>query len=453
VCHGARIDAAAPGPIVEEGQYASMFYVLLDGEIVVSKRSGERDIDTNRTTRPGTFFGAVAAFLDTPPTAYTCSVRALTPCRLLALDAPAFWTFVREEFPIAVHLLQGVWSDHEGSISAIDHQNRIRAAGNIAAGLAHGMNNPVAATVRAAADLRERLRRLTGSAAPSAAAYSAIEPTRVALTRSLTEGAHSPARPRRTALQITQAEDEVADWLEAHAVTQSWNVAPALVAAGIEVIDLQTLLEALQKADCRDTPGAIFVWLADVLAAETLIGDIVEAGERIAELVDASKHYAHLDGSAFDIVDLHRLLDSTVDVLAPALGEDISVVRDYDPALPGVPCYPGELTQALTHVIANAIEAMRRGPAAGRTLTLRTRLDEAVIVEIGDSGPGIDPTIRDQVFDPFFTTKPVGEGAGLGLTVAWRIVVTRHGGTLTVTSTPGDTRFTLGLRPAHVEAC
>ncbi|TXI53871.1 cyclic nucleotide-binding domain-containing protein [Mycolicibacterium mageritense] len=154
VCARGRISTTVPGPIVEEGQPASTFYVLLDGEVVASKRSGERDIDANRTTRPGTFFGAVASFLDTPPTAYTFSVRALTPCRLLALDASVFWNFIRGEFPIAVHLLRGAWSDHQGMHSAIDHQNRIKAAGTIAAGLAHGLNNPVAASVRAAADLR-----------------------------------------------------------------------------------------------------------------------------------------------------------------------------------------------------------------------------------------------------------------------------------------------------------
>lgn len=438
---------------MEEGQQASAFYVLLDGEIAVSKRSGQRDIDTNRTSHRGTFFGAVASFLDTPPTAYTFSVRALTPCRLLTLDADVFWNFIRGEFPIVMHLLQGVWSDHEDMHSAIDHQNRVQAAGTIAAGLAHGLNNPVAATVRAAADLRERFRRLTGPAALSAAAHAALDSTRMALTQRVEGGGHRRVHSRRSALQTARAEDEVADWLDAHDVAEGWDIAPVLAGAGVEVADLQTVLDRLDGADCPDSPAEAFAWLADVLDAEALIGDITEASERISELVDASKHYAHLDGSDFDIVDLRRLIDSTLDVLAPSLGEDIAVVRDYDPALPGVPCYPGELTQALTHVIVNAIEAMRRGPAVGRTLILRTRLADTVLIEIGDTGPGIDPAIRDRVFDPFFTTKPVGEGAGLGLTVAWRIVVTRHGGTVGVTSVPGDTRFTLGLRPVHVEAC
>jgi signal transduction histidine kinase len=409
-------------------------------------------VTSTPTAQPTAAPSSVGSFSDTPPIAYAFSVRALTPCRLLTFDATVFWNFVRSELPFAVHLLRGVWGD-EGMHGAIDHQNRIRAAGTIAAGLAHGLNNPVAATVRAAAELRERLQRLAGPATPSTAARAAVEPTRSALTRRIGERTLRPLHARRSAMQNTEAEDEVADWLDAHGVAQGWDVAPGLVSAGVEVTDLRAVLDSLYGADCPDTPGAVLLWLADVLDAESFICDIVAAAERISELVDASKDYSHLDGSAYDIVDVHRLLDSTLDVLAPALGEDITVLRDYDPMLPGVPCYPGELAQALTHVITNAIEAMRGGPANGRTLTLRTRLAEAIVVEIGDSGPGIDPTIRDQVFDPFFTTKPVGEGAGLGLTVAWRIVVTRHCGTLGVTSIPGDTRFILGLRCAHVEAC
>ena len=198
----------------------------------------------------------------------------------------------------------------------------------------------------------------------------------------------------------------------------------------------------------------MFSWLANVIDAQHLINDVAEAGERISELVEASKQYSHMDGSAFDVVDLHRLLDSTIDVLSPALGTDITVVRDYDPLLPGVPCYPSELTQAFTHIVSNGIDAMRSGDSDGRTLTLRTEMtSDAIYVEMTDTGPGIDPSICDRIFEPFFTTKPVGEGAGLGLNIAWRIVVNRHGGTLTVRSTPGDTRFTVTLRPAHVEAC
>ena len=93
-----------------------------------------------------------------------------------------------------------------------------------------------------------------------------------------------------------------------------------------------------------------------------------------------------------------------------------------------------------TNIIDNAIAAMGE---SGGTLTIRTRRDgeKMVRVEICDTGPGIPDDVREHIFDPFFTTKPVGEGTGLGLDLAWKIVVKKHRGDLRVESVPGDTRF------------
>ena len=114
------------------------------------------------------------------------------------------------------------------------------------------------------------------------------------------------------------------------------------------------------------------------------------------------------------------------------------MVKEYDPDLPKVPAYGGELNQVWTNLIVNALDAM----AGEGTLTVRTRRDgDCAVVEIVDTGPGIPGELLPRVFEPFFTTKPVGQGTGLGLDVSWRIVVQRHGGDLRVTSTPGQTRF------------
>ena len=95
-----------------------------------------------------------------------------------------------------------------------------------------------------------------------------------------------------------------------------------------------------------------------------------------------------------------------------------------------------------TNLIDNAVSAM----GTSGTLTVRTELDrDHVVVEFGDTGPGIPPEIRERIFEPFFTTKPVGEGTGLGLDISWRIVVNKHHGDLTVESVPGDTRFRVRL--------
>jgi CheY-like chemotaxis protein len=118
------------------------------------------------------------------------------------------------------------------------------------------------------------------------------------------------------------------------------------------------------------------------------------------------------------------------------------VVKDYDRALPLVPAYAAELNQVWTNLIDNALDAMD----GSGTLTLRTSVQgDSAVVEVGDTGPGIPEDVRRRVFEPFFTTKPVGQGTGLGLDVAWRIVTTRHGGVLKVRSEPGDTRFVVRL--------
>ncbi|HVQ97764.1 MAG TPA: ATP-binding protein, partial [Mycobacterium sp.] len=126
----------------------------------------------------------------------------------------------------------------------------------------------------------------------------------------------------------------------------------------------------------------------------------------------------------------------------------ITVIKDFDRSLPEIPCYPGDLNQVWTNIIDNAIAAMRED---GGTLTLRTARDgdKLVRVEICDTGPGIPEDIREHVFEPFFTTKPFGEGTGLGLDLAWNIVVKKHHGDLRVESTPGDTRFIV-LLPLEV---
>jgi signal transduction histidine kinase len=116
----------------------------------------------------------------------------------------------------------------------------------------------------------------------------------------------------------------------------------------------------------------------------------------------------------------------------------IDVIRDYDRSLPKLPAYAGELNQVWTNLIHNAIDAMD----GHGTLTVRTRREgDRVLVEIGDTGPGIPEQVRGRIFEPFFTTKPVGKGTGLGLDICWRVVVQRHHGDLRVTSAPCDTRF------------
>jgi signal transduction histidine kinase len=170
--------------------------------------------------------------------------------------------------------------------------------------------------------------------------------------------------------------------------------------------------------------------------------DIEDAGNRISSLVTAAKQYSQLDRASHQWVDVHDGLKSTLVMLGHKLGDGVRVVKDLDPALPQIPAHPGELNQVWTNLIDNAVQAM----GGQGTLTVRTARDgDRVLVEIGDTGPGVPPELRQRVFEPFFTTKAVGEGTGLGLDISYRIVVNRHGGDITFTSSPGDTRFQVRL--------
>jgi signal transduction histidine kinase len=122
------------------------------------------------------------------------------------------------------------------------------------------------------------------------------------------------------------------------------------------------------------------------------------------------------------------------------------VVRDYGADVPRIDAYAGELNQVWTNLIDNAVDAMH-GTGILRVTTRAER--DSVVVEISDTGPGMSPHEAARAFDAFYTTKEVGKSLGLGLDIAQRIVVERHGGTITIDSRPGKTvlRVRIPIRP------
>ena len=135
-------------------------------------------------------------------------------------------------------------------------------------------------------------------------------------------------------------------------------------------------------------------------------------------------------------IDVTEGLESTLVMLGHKLRDGVTVVRDYGAGVPRIEAYPGELNQVWTNLIDNAVDAM---DGAG-TLRLATRAEGAsVVVEVGDTGPGMPPEVAARAFDAFYTTKDVGSGIGLGLDIARRIVVERHGGAIAIDPRPGET--------------
>ncbi|HEY9749775.1 MAG TPA: GAF domain-containing protein [Allocoleopsis sp.] len=173
---------------------------------------------------------------------------------------------------------------------------------------------------------------------------------------------------------------------------------------------------------------------------------------RIREIVLSLRNFARLDESGRKTANLYDGLESTLAILQNRLGDEIQVVRQYE-SLPPLECYPRQLNQVFLNLMTNAIEALNRGTAQPKTITIRTELiatpgQEVSVarIAIADNGPGIAPELQSKIFDPFFTTKEIGQGTGLGLTVSYQIVVNQHQGQLRCHSELGQgTEFVIEL--------
>ncbi len=313
---------------------------------------------------------------------------------------------------------------------------KLAALGKLSAGLAHELNNPAAAAQRATAQLREGLGRLSNVAARLGREGLSSEQWD-ALTQAVEDGGDL-ARPTLGALDRADREEALADWLTKHHVTDPWQLAPALVSAGIDETSIETMTNDLPAAAVPNAVG----WVSESLGTDERLSTLSSTTASISELVSAVKSYSSMDRAPQQEVDIHEGLESTLRILQYKLQDVITVVREYDPGLPPVTVLVGELNQVWTNLLDNAIDAV--GP--GGTITIRSSAEpDWVVVEICDDGPGIPADILPRVFDPFFTTKDVGEGTGLGLDIVRRIVTERSGGEIEVTSEPGDTHFTVRL--------
>lgn len=444
--NGDVVEFAAGADVSVEGEPAECFFVLLDGELSMVRTIGGTEVETVRSSHRGVYSGAVQFYFgDRLEQVYPATVRAVTDCRFLALPAEPFAEVFRRWYPMAVHLLEGLFVGQRNVAEVVGQRERLLAMGKLTAGLTHELNNPAAAASRATASLRDRFAGMRHKLAMLA--DGKLDGAMLRSLTTLQEEFVSRIGGARdlSALERSDREDAVGDWLEEHDVDRPWELAGVFVAAGLEDADLERVAAAVAPSFLEPA----LRWLAYTVETETLLAEIADSTGRISTLVDAAKQYSQMDRTPHRPTDLHVGLDATLVMLSAKIAPGVTVVKEYDRSLPEVPAYAGELNQVWTNLIVNALDAM----GGEGTLTLRTSRDgDCAVVEIADTGPGIPEELRRRVFEPFFTTKPVGQGTGLGLDVSWRIVVKRHGGDLRVTSTPGDTRFQVLLPLTEPEA-
>jgi CRP-like cAMP-binding protein len=340
--HGDVVDAAAGTEVAVEGEPADCFFVLLDGTLSMVRLVGADEVETVRTSTRGVYAGAVQFYLgDQVTQTYPATVRAVTDCRFLALPAEAFAAQFRHWYPMAVHLLQGMFVGLRNANELVGQRERLLALGKLTAGLTHELNNPAAAAARATASLRERVAGMRHKLAM-------LADGRVdgAVLRSLTDlqeafVARVGTVPELPALERSDREDELGDWLDAHDVRGAWEIAGVLVPAGLGTEDLERVAEAAPEGSLEPA----LRWLSYTLETEMLLREVADSTARISGLVNAARQYSQLDRTPHQPTDLAAGLDATLVMLSVRTGPGITVVKDYDPHLPPVPAWAAELNQ------------------------------------------------------------------------------------------------------------
>ena len=314
---------------------------------------------------------------------------------------------------------------------------KMAALGKLSAGLAHELNNPAAAVQRANASLREIVARR--DTALREVTEAGIAPMQWQTIEQVLERVQSQGAGDHDGnlLAVNQNETAIETWLEDHDIDRAWELAPALAEAGVTEQDLGIIAA---NAPATALPGAI-AWITESLHFCESTEIIAQSSRRIAELVQSIKGYSHMDRATEHDGDIHEGIENTLIILAHRL-RGIEIQRQYDRSLPPIPMYGNTLNQVWTNILDNASDAMDKN---GRIVIRTGAQDGGVVVEIEDNGKGIPADVLPRIFEPFYTSKPQGQGTGLGLDTAWRIITAEHGGSITATSKPGQTTFRVWL--------
>ena len=400
-----------------EGDPADHWWVLVDGAVDLFRTVGREEARVGQML-PGRWAGGFRAWDDDG--VYLATGRGVEFGRLLKVPAHDLRDLMEEWLPLAVHLVRGVFGTARTIEATVRQRESLVTLGTLSAGLAHELNNPAAAAVRTVGTMGTTLDGLLDSlgqlaeGAITAEQFLALERLRRTI---------EPPSANRSPMQISDAEEELGEWLEDHGVEDAWALAATLAGAGVPIDWCERAADLLPGRALE----AGLSWVAGTLSVSAQLGELREATGRVSELVSAVRSYTQMDRASLQPVDVVEGLTSTLVMLGHKLKDGVEVQRDFAPDLPRIDAYAGELNQVWTNLIDNAVDAM---DGAG-TLRISTRAeDDAIVIEIADSGPGLSPEAESRAFDAFFTTKDVGKGTGLGLDIARRVVVERHQGSI-----------------------
>ncbi len=415
--------------LMREGEAGDALYVILEGEVEISKRSSGQEVVV-AVRGPGDVIGEMVLLEQVPRTA---SGHITKQARLLAIDREAFQHVLGSSPTAALALLRTVAMRLESTESMLRQREKLASLGTMAAGLAHELNNPAAAVQRSSSQLLkafEKWNQLEGELTALATGSREAE-----ILRGLGEDIRRRAHNRNVPDLLTASDQEarLQEWLEALEIPEAWELTIPLMTCGFDVPGLKSLTTGMSG----NRPSLVIRSIALRCQLYTLMDELHMGAERISEIVRSVRSYTYLDQAPVQEIDLHKGLEDTLVILRHKL-KGVSVVREYAPDLPRVEAFCSELNQVWTNLIDNAVDTLG---GHGRILLKTYRMGETAVVEVTDDGPGIPDEVHSRIFDPFFTTKQPGSGLGLGLHLVHQIVVDRHRGSISVASKPGATTF------------
>lgn len=433
VAAGHTVAIEPGGRLFSEGDPADHWWVLVDGQIDLVRQLGREETLVARMDQSGQWAGGFRAWDEHG--VYLATGRGARAGAAFSIPASSLRELLIAWFPFGTHVIGGLFTTARSIESTARQRGALITLGTLAAGLAHEINNPAAAATRAVEGLGLACDTLLTSlgqlahAEITAAQFATLDELRKAL---------ADLEPIADPLDRSDLTQELGGWLAERGAPEPHRLAASLATAGATL----AWCEQVAAATAPSPSGPAFQWLASTADAASLLADVKEATRRISELVGAVRSYSQVDRASMQRVDVTDGIDSTLVMLGHKLRDGVEVVRDYGPDVPEIEAYPGELNQVWTNLVDNAVDAMG---GHGR-LRVTTRVDGLfVVVEIADSAGALDPAASHRAFEAFFTTKDVGKGTGLGLDIAHRIVVDRHGGAISLQSDGGETVATVRL--------
>ena len=271
LCSEGHVEVIEPGPVFREGDPADCLYVLIEGTVVLSRKVGADEVEISRTSQRGVYSGAFQAYLgDRVPQVYPNSLRVTEPSRFYVLGAACFAQIMHEWFPMAEHLLEGLFFGGQRTREAVGQRERLLALGSLTAGLTHELNNPAAAAVRATAALRERVAGMRGKLRLLAAGKYERASLDTIIDLQARAAEKVSKAPKLDPLEASDREDELSDWLDDHGISDGWQLAPTFVQAGIDAEWLDQVLDMVGT----DMLEPALRWLNYTVETELLMNEI-----------------------------------------------------------------------------------------------------------------------------------------------------------------------------------